>query len=49
MVQKMTGFDFQQAGKKVLQIEQEGLAELAQYINDDFSLACEKSFTVREE
>lgn len=32
----MTGFDFQQAGKKVLQIEQEGLAELAQYINDDF-------------
>ena len=44
MVQKMTGFDFQQAGKKVLQIEQEGLAVLAQYINDDFSLACEKIF-----
>ncbi len=44
MVQKMTGFDFQQTGKKVLQIEQEGLAELAQYINDDFSLACEKIF-----
>lgn len=44
MVQKMTGFDFQQAGKKVLQIEQEGLAELVQYINDDFSLACEKIF-----
>ncbi len=44
MVQKMTEFDFQQAGKKVLQIEQEGLAELAQYINDDFSLACEKIF-----
>ncbi|RYI11480.1 arabinose-5-phosphate isomerase KdsD [Proteus mirabilis] len=44
MVQKMTGFDFQQAGKKVLQIEQEGLAELAQYINDDFSLACKKIF-----
>ncbi|HIE0065163.1 TPA: arabinose-5-phosphate isomerase KdsD [Proteus mirabilis] len=40
----MTGFDFQQAGKKVLQIEQEGLAELTQYINDDFSLACEKIF-----
>lgn len=40
----MTGFDFQQAGKKVLQIEHEGLAELAQYINDDFSLACEKIF-----
>ncbi|HDS4100135.1 TPA: arabinose-5-phosphate isomerase KdsD [Proteus mirabilis] len=40
----MTGFDFQQAGKKVLQIEQEGLAELAQYINNDFSLACEKIF-----
>lgn len=40
----MTGFDFQQAGKKVLQIEQEGLAELVQYINDDFSLACEKIF-----
>ncbi len=44
----MTGFDFQQAGKKVLQIEQEGLAELAQYINDDFSLACEKIFHCQE-
>jgi hypothetical protein len=27
------GFDFQQAGKEVLAIEREGLAELDQYIN----------------
>lgn len=40
----MTEFDFQQAGKKVLHIERDGLAELEQYINDDFTLACEKIF-----
>jgi len=38
-------FDFQKAGKKVLEIEREGLAQLDQYINQDFSLACEKMFT----
>ena len=35
------GFDFQQAGKEVLAIEREGLAELDQYINQNFTLACE--------
>jgi len=34
-------FDYQQAGKQVLQIERDGLAELDQYINDDFSRACQ--------
>ena len=38
------GFDFQQAGKDVLNIEREGLAQLDQYINADFSQACEKIF-----
>lgn len=38
------GFDFQQAGKEVLEIEREGLAHLDQYINQDFSEACEKLF-----
>ncbi|MFK3660603.1 arabinose-5-phosphate isomerase KdsD [Scandinavium sp. NPDC088450] len=35
-------FDFQQAGLEVLEIEREGLAQLDQYINQDFALACEK-------
>ncbi len=34
-------FDFQQAGKEVLRIEREGLEQLDQYINDDFTRACE--------
>lgn len=38
------GFDFQQAGKAVLRIEREGLEQLDQYINDDFSRACEMIF-----
>lgn len=38
------GFDFQQAGKEVLEIEREGLAQLDQYINNDFTHACEKMF-----
>ncbi|WP_312415611.1 arabinose-5-phosphate isomerase KdsD [Pseudescherichia sp.] len=38
------GFDFQQAGKDVLTIEREGLAELDRYINQDFTEACEKMF-----
>jgi arabinose-5-phosphate isomerase len=32
------GFDFQKAGKEVLEIEREGLAQLDQYINEDFTL-----------
>lgn len=38
------GVDFQQAGKQVLQIEREGLAQLDRYINEDFSRACEAIF-----
>lgn len=38
------GFDFQQAGKDVLTIERQGLEQLDQYINDDFTLACERIY-----
>lgn len=41
------GFDFQQAGREVLQIERDGLAQLDQYINADFTRACEKIFHCR--
>lgn len=37
----VTNFDFQTAGKAVLRIEREGLEQLDQYINDDFTRACE--------
>lgn len=37
----VTSFDFQTAGKAVLRIEREGLEQLDQYINDDFTRACE--------
>lgn len=37
-------FDFQLAGKDVLNTEREGLAQLDQYINEDFSRACEMMF-----
>ncbi|AWH88407.1 arabinose-5-phosphate isomerase KdsD [Limnobaculum parvum] len=40
----MSNFDFQQAGKKVLDIERSGLEQLYQYINQDFSRACELMF-----
>lgn len=43
-IELQPGFDFQKAGKEVLEIEREGLAQLDQYINQDFSLACEKMF-----
>ena len=43
-IELQPGFDFQKAGKDVLEIEREGLAQLDQYINQDFSLACEKIF-----
>ena len=43
-IELQPGFDFQQAGKDVLNIEREGLAQLDQYINADFSAACEKIF-----
>ncbi|WP_029686295.1 arabinose-5-phosphate isomerase KdsD [Tatumella saanichensis] len=35
------GFDFRKAGKNVLRIEREGLEQLDQYINADFSRTCE--------
>ncbi|WJV54269.1 arabinose-5-phosphate isomerase KdsD [Prodigiosinella aquatilis] len=38
------GFDFQKAGKQVLNIERESLAQLGQYIDDNFSRACERIF-----
>lgn len=39
------GFDYQSAGKAVLKTEREGLEQLDQYINDDFTRACEKMFS----
>ena len=42
-VELQPGFDFQQAGKEVLAIEREGLAELDQYINQNFTLACREN------
>ena len=41
-IELQPGFDFQKAGKIVLEIEREGLAQLDQYINQDFSQACEQ-------
>lgn len=38
------GFDFQQVGKEVLEIEREALTELDRFINQDFSRACESIF-----
>ena len=43
-IELQPGFDFQQAGRDVLDIEREGLAHLDQYINEDFAQACEKIF-----
>ncbi len=42
-----SGTDFQQAGRRVLQIERESLAELDQYINENFIQACECIFDCR--
>ncbi len=47
MLQQQADFDFQQAGKAVLRIEREGLEQLDQYINADFSRACEMIFACR--
>ncbi|MCW2257745.1 arabinose-5-phosphate isomerase [Providencia alcalifaciens] len=41
----MSNIDFQQVGKEVLHIESEGLKNLEQYINDDFSRACQLIFS----
>ncbi|MEA9445300.1 arabinose-5-phosphate isomerase KdsD [Candidatus Fukatsuia symbiotica] len=41
------GTHFQQAGKRVLEVERNALAQLDQYINEDFSRACEKIFQCR--
>ncbi|MGM3227247.1 arabinose-5-phosphate isomerase KdsD [Dickeya zeae] len=38
------GFDFQSAGRQVLSIERDSLAQLDQYIDHNFSRACEKMF-----
>ncbi|CAI0812103.1 arabinose-5-phosphate isomerase KdsD [Serratia ficaria] len=40
-IQLQPGFDFQQAGKEVLQIEREGLAQLDGHIDANFTRACE--------
>lgn len=40
----MSEIDFQKTAKKVLEIERSGLANLEQYINDDFNQACELIF-----
>lgn len=40
-IQLQPGFDYQQAGKEVLRLELEGLAQLDQYINADFTRACQ--------
>ncbi|AKJ43271.1 arabinose-5-phosphate isomerase KdsD [Pragia fontium] len=40
----MSNFDFQQAGKQVLDIERAGLEQLYQYINQDFERACNMIF-----
>ncbi|MGV3346511.1 arabinose-5-phosphate isomerase KdsD [Enterobacteriaceae bacterium LUAb1] len=42
-----TDFDFQQAGKNVLNIEREGLAQLDQYIDTHFTQACQAIITCR--
>lgn len=47
-IELQPGFDFQKAGKEVLEIEREGLAQLDQYINQDFSLACEDVLLCRQ-
>lgn len=43
-VEQQTGFDFQQAGRQVLAIERDGLAHLDQYIDANFTRACETMF-----
>ncbi|WP_434525812.1 arabinose-5-phosphate isomerase KdsD [Photorhabdus asymbiotica] len=43
----MPKIDFQQAGKRVLHIERDGLAELEQYINEDFTRTCELMFNCK--
>ncbi|MFU9135299.1 arabinose-5-phosphate isomerase KdsD [Erwinia tasmaniensis] len=41
------GFDFQQAGRDVLNIERQGLEQLDLYINEDFTEACKRIFSCR--
>ncbi|NIF01306.1 arabinose-5-phosphate isomerase KdsD [Pantoea sp. Acro-805] len=47
MSHQQVDFDYQQAGKAVLRIEREGLEQLDQYINADFSRACEMIIACR--
>ncbi|AKC32586.1 arabinose-5-phosphate isomerase KdsD [Candidatus Pantoea carbekii] len=44
MPYRSSNFDYQQVGKTVVCIEREGLKQLDQYINADFSIACETIF-----
>ena len=37
-----TDFDFQQAGRQVLEIEREGLAQLDQYINETLPMPAKR-------
>lgn len=43
----MSNFDFQQAGKQVIDIEREGLEQLYQYIDHNFESACELIFNCK--
>ncbi|VFP88848.1 Arabinose 5-phosphate isomerase KdsD [Candidatus Erwinia haradaeae] len=44
---KLKNFDFQKTGKEVLQIEREGLEQLDQYININFTHSCELIYQCR--
>jgi arabinose-5-phosphate isomerase len=46
-VELQPGFDFQQAGKQVLGIERQAIEQLEQYVNEDFTHACEAIFACR--
>ncbi|VFP82262.1 Arabinose 5-phosphate isomerase KdsD [Candidatus Erwinia haradaeae] len=44
---KLKNFNFQQVGKEVVQIEREGLDQLDQYINENFTHTCELIYQCR--
>ncbi|VFP78975.1 Arabinose 5-phosphate isomerase KdsD [Candidatus Erwinia haradaeae] len=44
---KLKNFNFQKVGKEVLQIEREGLDQLDQYINENFTDTCELIYQCR--
>ncbi|MXP67817.1 arabinose-5-phosphate isomerase KdsD [Pantoea sp. Aalb] len=47
MLHEQQDFNYQKIGKKVLRIEREGLDQLEQYINADFSYTCQIIFNCR--